>query len=487
MILSSTAPAAEPKQNVADGEIATALESALLFETSVPSYRIDTSVIDGVATLSRTVKGILAKERALMAAKATRGVRSVVDKIEVNPPKRSDAELAKDVNNALLLDPAADSYEVDVTAKDGVVTLKGTVDSWQERKLAAHVAKGVRGVSEVVDEMMHNYDLDRSDSELQAEIERAMEIDVILRPLFITTEVEDREVKLTGTVGSSAEKDRAINKAFVMGVREVDATGLEVDSWASTDIKKEGLPVIKSDEEIKEAVKDAFLYDPRVFSFNPNVSVNSGMVTLTGTVDNLKAKEAAERDARNTVGVWRVKNHLKVRTPETIPDSTVKANLDSALAWNAITESYEIDSEVENGIVTLTGTVDSFLEKAEAEDVADRTNGALVVKNKLKVDLPDLTYYSYTFDPLWSTAPYHAYNNEGEMTYPAVSDAEIVEDVEDELFWSPFVDSDDISVTAKQGDVTLTGEVDDWSEFTSATENAYEGGAATVVNKLEIK
>jgi hypothetical protein len=36
------------------------------------------------------------------------------------------------------------------------------------------------------------------------------------------------------------------------------------------------------------------------------------VVTLTGTVDNLKAKRAAEQDAKNTVGVWRVTDLLKV-------------------------------------------------------------------------------------------------------------------------------------------------------------------------------
>jgi osmotically-inducible protein OsmY len=75
-----------------------------------------------------------------------------------------------------------------------------------------------------------------------------------------------------------------------------------------------------SDEKIRNAIKDAFSYDPRLSPFNLNVSVNIGTVTLTGYVHNLKAKHVAEQDAKNTVGVWHIKNHLKVR-PDIRPNT----------------------------------------------------------------------------------------------------------------------------------------------------------------------
>jgi len=64
------------------------------------------------------------------------------------------------------------------------------------------------------------------------------------------------------------------------------------------------------------------------------------------------------------------------------------------------------------------------------------------------------------------------------------TDAEMKEDVEDELWWSPFVDSDDVSVSVDQGVVRLEGRVDSWSELRAAVENAYEGGAYSVDNDL---
>jgi osmotically-inducible protein OsmY len=55
------------------------------------------------------------------------------------------------------------------------------------------------------------------------------------------------------------------------------------------------------------------------------------------------------------------------------------------------------------------------------------------------------------------------------------------------LFWSPFVDSDDITVVVNSGVATLTGTVEDWSELQAAKENAREGGATSVISNLDIQ
>jgi osmotically-inducible protein OsmY len=63
-------------------------------------------------------------------------------------------------------------------------------------------------------------------------------------------------------------------------------------------------------------------------------------------------------------------------------------------------------------------------------------------------------------------------------------DGEIKEEIKDELFWSPFVDADQVFVRVEEGVATLTGTVDSWTEYNAATENAYEGGATKVNNQL---
>jgi len=69
----------------------------------------------------------------------------------------------------------------------------------------------------------------------------------------------------------------------------------------------------------------------------------------------------------------------------------------------------------------------------------------------------------------------------------AKTDREIEEDVESELWWSPFVDSDAITVEVNADVVTLIGTVEDWDELQAAKENACEGGATEVLSKLEIE
>jgi osmotically-inducible protein OsmY len=65
-------------------------------------------------------------------------------------------------------------------------------------------------------------------------------------------------------------------------------------------------------------------------------------------------------------------------------------------------------------------------------------------------------------------------------------DAEIKADVEDELFWSPYVDSEDITVKVNDGDVVLEGVATDWAEADTAVGNAFEGGARSVRARLEL-
>lgn len=56
-----------------------------------------------------------------------------------------------------------------------------------------------------------------------------------------------------------------------------------------------------------------------------------------------------------------------------------------------------------------------------------------------------------------------------------------------QLFWIIFVDSDGINVSVDEGGATLTGDVANSSKRQSAVENAYEGGAESVVSRLDVE
>ncbi len=65
-------------------------------------------------------------------------------------------------------------------------------------------------------------------------------------------------------------------------------------------------------------------------------------------------------------------------------------------------------------------------------------------------------------------------------------DRELRQDIRDELAFSPFVDEERVHVKVRRGVATLTGTVEDRSAMVAAVENAYEGGARRVVNKLRV-
>lgn len=481
--ISVSAPAMASDQNLSDNRIENAIESETLFAKGVSSNNIDIEVRDGIVTLSGKIENILARDRAKRIAQMTKGVRSVIDQIRVEPGNRSDSAIRTDVVSALASDPATDSWEFDVTVENGEVKLDGSVDSYAERELATTVAKGVKGVRAVKSNVTVKYTSDRRDDEIKADVEQRLQWDVRIDDALIDVQVRDGKVTLSGTVGSAYERSLAASDAWVAGVSSVNDDELNVQWWARDDMQRKSAWAHMTDNEIHDAIVDAFVYDPRVYSFNPEVSVENGAVTLTGVVDNLKAKRAAAQVAEDTVGVWRVKNYLKVRPVKVREDDDIEKDIEQALVRDPYVERYEITVSVYDGQAYLYGEVDSYFEKSQAEDLAAKVNGVTEVHNYLDVsyDVPSYSYHWYSdWDPTLYDYDYDY------KTVHAKSDREIKDDIESELFWSPFVGEDEVNVTVDDGVATLTGTVDSWGERNAAWENAIEGGAVKVINKLEV-
>jgi len=446
------------EKNLSDADVTAAVETNLRTDPAVSANLVDVATDTGIVTLLGRVPNLLSKERAVRIAESVKGVRAVVDTLQVMPRLRSDQQIRRDIEDALLADPAADSYEISVMVANGIATLTGTVASRAEKQLAGRVAKTVIGIKELKNEIRVNYTAERSDAEIKRDIEGRLKWDVYVDDILIDVSVTDGKVVLSGIVGSAAEKTQAIQDVWVAGVRSVYATGLEVEWWTRDEMRKKQPFVPKPDEEIKRAVEDAFLYDPRVASFSVGVDVDIGVVTLSGVVDSLIAKRSAEMDARHTAGVQWVQNRLKVRTAEPLQDYRLEEDIRNALQRDNLLERYEFTVSVINQTAYLYGTVDSHFEKMQAGDVASRVAGITEVANYI------------TVSQVWEWK----------------SDAEIKADVEGELFWSPYVDSEDIAVKVQDGDVTLEGVATDWAEADAAVGNAFEGGARSVRTRLDL-
>jgi osmotically-inducible protein OsmY len=485
MVVSGTKTAvAKPDMN--DQSITDKVDDELLLDPGVISTKIDVNTLEGIVTLKGEVSNILAKERAARIAETVRGVRAVVNRIAVSPaPLLTDAQIRREIESALRNDPAAESYQISTVVENGRVTLTGTVDSFQEEELVHKVVKGVRGVRSIDNQIIVDYQSDRPDQEIQKEIESALHWNNYVDNYLINVEVNDGKVTLSGTVGSAAEKRNAESDARVAGVKSVDSKELTVEGWARDDKLRGEKYLVKSEEELHEAVKDALVYDPRVRSFNVDVEVVGSIVTLRGEVDNLKAKRAAERNAKNTVGVTGVDNRIKVRYDTTGDDSKddtkIAEDIRNAMLRDAYVERFEVTVSVIDGTAYLYGTVDSYFEKNRADDIASRVSGVLDVVNRLNVhDATAYIYNPYVEDGYVRDNDLIDY----ERRAPFMTDREIKEAIESQLWWSPFVNSDEVDVTVDDGVATLTGTVGTWSESQSATENAYQGGATLVDNNL---
>jgi osmotically-inducible protein OsmY len=142
-------------------------------------------------------------------------------------------------------------------------------------------------------------------------------------------------------------------------------------------------------------------------------------------------------------------------------DEAIQQDVLEELKWDTRVRPNEIGVSVKDGIVTLTGWVDSYLKKIAAEEAAHRVPGVKAVANDIEVRLP----------------------GSAERT-----DADLAKAVLNALKWDAGIPTDKIDVTVSHGWVTLKGEVDYYFQKRDA-ERAVEriSGVRGVTNLLTVK
>jgi osmotically-inducible protein OsmY len=120
-------------------------------------------------------------------------------------------------------------------------------------------------------------------------------------------------------------------------------------------------------------------------------------------------------------------------TPSTRIDEQIQKDVLSELKWEPRVQPNEIGVAVNNGVVTLTGWVDSYTKRWAAEEAAHRVRGVKAVANDIEVRLPSAA----------------------ERTDPDIAEAAVRA-----LEWDAFLPTDKLDVTVSKGWVTLKGEVE---------------------------
>jgi osmotically-inducible protein OsmY len=213
---------------------------------------------------------------------------------------KNNSELQTDVQNAIKWEPLLNAAEIGVTAKDGIVSLTGVVDSYAKKLEAEHAAKRVIGVRALVEniEVKIPNGWTKTDAEIANAILNAFKSNWTDPKDNVKVKVEDGWITLEGELAWNYQRDAAKNAIqHLNGVKGI--TNL-------IKIKAETHDAIEQ-KDVENALLRSAIDDRDI-----KVAVSGTTVALSGTVSSWYQKEEAGRIAWNTPGIWNVNNDLKV-------------------------------------------------------------------------------------------------------------------------------------------------------------------------------
>ena len=215
---------------------------------------------------------------------------------------KTDSQLQQDVMAELKWEPLLHAAEIGVSAKDGVITLTGTVDGYAKKSEAEDAAKKVAGVKAVVEKIEVKYSVNwarKDDSDIASEIVNAFNWNWEIPNDKVKARVEKGWVTLDGELEWNYQSDAALTAVRnLLGVAGV-TNNIKIKS--------------RSDNAIEKAdIEGALARNWSVSDADIRVAVSGHKATLTGAVSSWYQKEEAGRIAWSAPGVWTVGNELVV-------------------------------------------------------------------------------------------------------------------------------------------------------------------------------
>ncbi len=211
---------------------------------------------------------------------------------------------------------------------------------------------------------------------------------------------------------------------------------------------------------ILEHVVDEIAQDERIDEQNIEVDIDGRNLILEGKVPNRYQREAAEEEAWSVAGVEDVVNLIEVEREEEYPDDkTIENTIQVLLNLDTVIEGDYITVDSNNGEVTLTGEVEALRLKRKAGEISRDVTGVVRVVNKIAV-----------------------------VPTEKVSDELIAQELVQAFERNQFVNADNINVFVRNGNVTLSGTVEDRQAYEMVLKLAsLNAGVVNVDNRLRFR
>ena len=213
-----------------------------------------------------------------------------------------------------------------------------------------------------------------------------------------------------------------------------------------------------SDNALKQDILDELEFEPRVDASKIGVSVQDGIVTLSGHVGSFSEKRAAEKAVLRVKGVRGIAEDIEVRPSigEGVHDDEIARRVSDTLRWSTLVPDGRIVVEVDHGNVTLTGKLDWAYQKRGALDVVDGIRGVTGVIDQIELS-------------------------------ERVAPRDVKGAIESSLRRNAELEGRAVEVGVKGNKVTLTGRVRTWRDRHVAEEAAWAvAGVNEVRNQLAV-
>lgn len=234
------------------------------------------------------------------------------------------------------------------------------------------------------------------DSAITAQIQTLYLLNEHLNPFNINTTTLDGNVMISGSVSDETQKKLAEDLALsVKGVGFVDNRLIVIDTVVGEKEERTWKQRM-ADRTTSASVKARLLLNGEFKGLKIGVATINGIVNLYGVVPTEEHALSMARIAEETKGVLDVENNLTVRRKDDaydavrglgtqISDEWLESRVATAVLLNRHLGIRELDIEVDDGIVFLSGSVNSEEKKELAGQIADALRGVSEVRNNIVV------------------------------------------------------------------------------------------------------